>query len=174
MTERTLSSCDPGSIVTIGSREYIVLEHYNGGTCVITRDSVTRMRYGNNSDYETSDVRRYCNDIFYNELAAVVGVEHIFKQAISLMADDGSGKDKHVEDYIGLITLGRYRKYSDFLCTHNEAWWTATRKSYRRDDWAVGVCCVSSLGIPGWNGSSWNGNGVRPFCYLDSSILVFV
>lgn len=174
MVERTLGSCNPGSIVTIGSREYIVLDHYNGGTCVITKNSVVRMAYGNNGDYESSDVRRYCNDTFYNELAAVVGAEHIFKQTISLMADDGSGRDKYVEDYIGLITLGGYRKYSDFLCDHNEVWWTATRKSYRRDGWADDVCFVLFDGVPDWCHSAWYSYGVRPFCYLDSSILVFL
>lgn len=174
MAEKTLYTCEPGSIVKIGAREYIVLDHYNDGTYVITKDSVVEMPYGNNGDYETSDVRRYCNDTFYNELAAVVGVEHIFKQAISLMADEGSGRDKYVEDYIGLITLGGYRKYSDFLCDHNEVWWTATRKTYRRNGWAGGVCVVDSYGVPDCYYRTWVSIGVRPFCYLDSSILVFV
>lgn len=51
---------------------------------------------------------------------------------------------------------------------------TLLSKVNRRNGWAGGVCVVDSYGVPDCYYRTWVSIGVRPFCYLDSSILVFV
>jgi len=75
----TLGEAKPGSVVKIGNREYIVLGHAEETTAVITKDFTKEMEFGQTGDYLTSDVRKYCNGEFYNELVAAVGAENICK-----------------------------------------------------------------------------------------------
>ena len=49
---RILGDAKPGEVVKVGKREYIVLEHNNGKTAVITKDFVVRMEFGNSCDYK--------------------------------------------------------------------------------------------------------------------------
>lgn len=160
-----------GSIVKIGNREYIVLEHSEETktTAVITKDFATTMKFGKSGDYMTSDVRKYCNGEFYNELVAAVGTENIVKHTVKLVADDGTGKGKTCCDNVSIITTENYRRYREFLKAYGDWWWTATRVTYDDKNYARSVCCVCSSGFVDWGGCCY---GVRPFCILKSSILV--
>ena len=166
-----LGEAKPGSVVKIGNREYIVLGHAEETTAVITQDFVRKMEFGESGDYLTSDVRKYCNGEFYNELVSAVGAENIVKHTVKLVADDGTGKGKTCCDNVSIITTENYRRYREFLKAYGDWWWTATRVTYDNEDYARGVCYVYSYGILGWNGCGYC-FGVRPFCILKSSILV--
>jgi len=150
--------------------EFIVLEHTEHGTAVIAKDFVKRMEYGSTGDYETSDVRSYCINDFYNEMVKSVGAENIIRHTVDLTADDGTGI-KTVEGFVSILTTERYRRYRKFLKAMGEAWWTATRVTAEVSGYTGSVCYVSSDGILLWNVCGW-GNGVRPFLILDSSLLV--
>lgn len=169
---KKLGSCDPGSVVKLGEREYIVLGHGSETTAVIAKDFVKQMTFGDSGDYETSDVRKFCNGEFLNELAAAVGLDNIITHTVSLVADDGTGKGKTCKDKVSILTAENYRRYREYLPGYGDWWWTATRVSY--DD-SIGysrrVCCVNSIGVLGWGGCGYC-RGVRPFCILNSSILV--
>jgi hypothetical protein len=160
-----------GSVVKIGNREYIVLGHAEETTAVITKDFTKEMEFGQSGDYLTSDVRKYCNGEFYNELVAVVGAENIVKHTVKLVADDGTGKGKACCDNVSIITTENYRRYREFLRAYGSCWWTATRVTYDDENYARYVYRVYSDGVLSWDGSSYNG-GVRPFCILNSSVLV--
>ena len=167
----TLGSINPGEIVTIGEREYIVLGHEEETTAVITKDFTKEMKFGENGDYTKSDVRKYCNGEFYNELVVAVGAENIVKHTVKLVADDGTGKGRFVQDNVSIITTENYRRYREFLKAYGDRWWTATRVTYSDEDYARSVCYVDSDGILDWIDCG-GCDGVRPFCILNSSILV--
>lgn len=161
-----------GSTVRIGKRDYIVLGHADETTALITKEFAKKMAFGKTGDYIESDIRKYCVGEFYNELAEAVGKENIIKHTVKLVADDGTGKDKVCQDYVSIITTENYRRYREFLEGYGASWYTATRVSY--DDslgYSRNVCCVNSNGVLDW-GDCVCCSGVRPFCILNSSILV--
>lgn len=159
-----------GSVKKIGNREFIVLEHTELGTAVITKDFVANMEFGSTGDYETSGVHAYCTGDFYNEMAEAVGEDKIIRHTVDLTADDGTGV-KSVEDFVSVLTTNRYRRYRKFLGAMGKPWWTATRVTSEVSDYAGYVCCVCSDGVLDWFDCGWS-CGVRPFLILDSSLLV--
>lgn len=167
----TLGSVKPGSVVKIGNREYIVLGHGAETTAIVAKDFVKEMRFGDTGDYVTSDVREFCNGEFLNELVAAVGVDNIVEHIVKLIADDGTGKGKTCKDKVSILTAENYRRYREFLKAYGDWWWTATRVTYDNEDYARYVCYVNSGGILVWYGCDCCG-GVRPFCILNSSVLI--
>ena len=172
MTGKTLGNVKPGDTVTIGEREYIVLGHGEGITAIIAKKPTKTMAFGEDGDYIKSDVRTYCNGEFYEELCKVVGKHNIIPHTVSLVSDDGSNKGAAVKDNISILTCDSYRFYREFLPAIGSACWTATRattldKNYDRD-----VCIiVGSSGVLGLGDCDCS-RGVRPFCILNSSVLV--
>ena len=168
---KLLKDFAPGSTVKIGNREYIVLEHSKDTTAIITKEFAKKMAFGDSGDYTQSDVRKYCNGEFYDELAAAVGENNIITHTVKLMADDGTGKDVSCKDKVSILTADLYRRYREYLPAYGSWWWLATRVTATVKDWLRGVCCVRSGGALGWDGCDFCG-GVRPFCILNSSISV--
>lgn len=161
-----------GNIIKLGDREFYVLGHGAETTAVLAKDAARRMTFGGGGDYRKSDVRDYCNGDFYKELAAVVGAENIVQHTVKLGADDGTGKGLSCKDNISILTTDLYRRYREFLPAMGDPWWTATRVSHDEDTgYTRHVCCVFSDGILSWDGCGCS-HGVRPFCILNSSILV--
>ena len=169
--QKTLGRLKPGSIVKLGKREYIVLGHGTDTTAVITKDFVKKMEFGENNNYQTSKVREYCNTTFYNELVKAVGAKNIFKHKVRLMADDGTNKGVICCDNVSILTTELYRRYRQYLPAYGNWWWTATPVSSTINDYARIVCCVNSRGMLGWDVCDCC-YGVRPFCILNSSILI--
>ena len=172
-SDGTLGSLKCGDVVKIGNagREYIVLEHLNGRTAVITKNFMTTMSYGDDGDYINSAVRKYCTEDAYSIISAEVGRDNILEHEVDLTSDDGSDRGNICCDYVSLLTTEQYRKYSDYLEPYGESWWTATRVSANKDGYARYVCYVFSDGVLSWCGCRCD-YGVRPFCILKSSVLV--
>ena len=168
---KTLGSVKPGETVTIGEREYIVLSHENGITAIIAKTPTKTMAFGNDGNYAKSDVRTYCNGEFYEELCKVVGEYNVLPHTVNLVSDDGSNKGASVTDFVSILTCDLYRRYREFLPAIDFACWTATRVTTLDKDYARSVCIVDHGGILGWDDCGYFG-WVRPFCYLNSSILV--
>ena len=168
---KTLGSVKPGDTVTIGEREYIVLGQGEGTTAIITKNPAKSMAFGKDGDYTKSDVRAYCNSEFYNELCKAVGKYNIIPHAVDLVADDGSNKGAGVTDNVSILTCDLYRRYREFLPAIGSSCWTATRVTTLDKDYARYVCIVYSNGILFWYDCDFS-FGVRPFCILNSSVLV--
>ena len=167
-----LGSVECGKTVKIGEREFIVLGHGKDTTAVITKDAVCEMKFGENGDWRDSDVRKFCNGKFYDELASVIGKENIVQHTVNLIADDGTGKGIVCKDNISILTNDLYRRYRPFLSAFGNWWWTATRVTHDNSiGYSRGVCCVGSSGILSWGVCDYCWS-VRPFCILNSSILV--
>ena len=168
---KTLGSVKPGNTVTIGEREYIVLGHGEETTAIIAKKPVKTMAFGKDGDYTKSDVRTYCNGEFYKELCKAVGKHNIIPHTVNLVADDGSNKGVTVKDNVSILTNDLYRRYREFIPAIGSSWWTATRVTTLDKDYARRVCAVHSFGVLFWFGCGYS-SGVRPFCILDSSVLV--
>ena len=168
---KMLGSVTPGDTVTIGEREYIVLDHENGITAIIAKKPTKTMAFGKDGNYAKSDVRAYCNGEFYKELCKAVGKHNIIPHTVNLVSDDGSNKGEIVKDNVSILTCGLYRHYREFLPAIGSSFWTATRVTTLDKDHARFVCFVGSRGILSWSGCDCPLD-VRPFCYLNSSVLV--
>lgn len=169
--QKTLGRLKPGSIVKLGEKEYIVLGHGTDTTAVITKDFVNKMKFDENNNYQTSKVREYCNTTFYNELVEAVGAKNIIKHKVKLIADDGTNKGVICCDNVSILTTELYRRYRQYLPAYDSWWWTATPVSSTVKDYTRYVCCVRSDGLLDWLGCNYC-NDVRPFCILNSSILI--
>lgn len=160
-----------GNTVKLGNREYIVLDHNDGTTAVITKQFVKTMTFGENGNYLTSDIRLYCIGDFHQELAEAVGTENIIPHVVNLDADDGTGDHVECTDSISILIRDQYRHYRKFLPAYGEWWWLATRVNADNPDYARNVCYVYSYGVLTWYDCG-GCSGVRLFCILNSSILV--
>ncbi len=168
---RALGEHELGSVIKLGKRGYIVLQHMNGGTAIIAKDFVKTMAFGKTGDYLNSDIRSYLNGEFYKELAGIVGKDNILKHTVDLTADDGTGVGA-CNDYVSILTTERYRAYRKFLPAYGSWWYTATRVSADVDGYARLVCRVYSDGVLNWGGCGNDSGGVRPFCVLKSCVLI--
>lgn len=168
---KKLGDFKPGETVKFGDREYIVLGHAQETTAVITKDIVKEMEFGKTGDYTKSYVREFCNGEFYKELAKAVGKDNIVPHRVNLMCDDGSNKGVTCKDNISILTTENYRRYREFLPAIGKRYWTATGVTTPDKDYARSVCFVSSGGVLDWRDCGYC-YGVRPFCILNSSILV--
>ena len=171
MVGKTLGSTKPGDAVTIGGREYIVLEHTEKTTSIITKMPTKFMAFGKDSDYTKSDVRAYCNGKFYEELCKAVGKHNIIPHIVHLVSDDGSNKGVAIKDNVSILTCDRYRYYREFLPMIGSPCWTATRVTTLDEDYARRVCVINSHGVLSWSGYDCSLD-VYPCCVLDSSVLV--
>lgn len=168
---KSLGDVKVGDTVTIGEREYIVLGHGAETTAVITKNPVKSMAFGKDGDYTKSDVRTYCNGKFYKELCNAVGKDNIIPHTVKLVSDDGSNKGASVKDNVSILTTDLYRRYRELLPAIGSSCWTATRVTTLDKNYARCVCYVISRGFLIWGDCDFS-NGVRPFCILNSSILV--
>ena len=169
---KTLGSVKPGDTVTIGEHEYIVLGHDKETTAIIAKNPTKSMAFGIDGNYARSYVRTYCNGDFYKELCKAVGKHSIIPHTVNLVADDGSNKGVTVKDNVSILTNDLYRRYREFIPAIDSSCWTATRVTTLGKDYARFVCIVYSYGgVLLWDGCGFS-RGVRPFCILNSSVLV--
>lgn len=131
------------------------------------------MAFGKDGDYAKSDIRAYCNGEFYKELCKAVGRKNIIPHAVNLFSDDGSNKGASVRDNVSILTTDLYRRYREILPAISSSCWTATRITTLDKNYARYVCCVDSYGVLNWGGCGYS-RGVRPFCILNSSVIVEV
>lgn len=171
MVNKNIGSVKPGETVAIGEREYIVLGHEKGTTAIITKKPTKSMAFGIDGNYARSDVRAYCNGKFYKELCKAVGKDNIIPHTVDLVSDDGSSKGAGVVDNVSILTCDLYRRYREFLPAIDYACWTATRLTTFDNDFARDVRTVGFYGILSWCDCDIS-RGVRPFCILNSSVLV--
>ena len=93
---------------------------------------------------------------------------------MDLTSDDGLKDYGAVTRKVSLLTAEMYRSCVDVLDQHKPDcwWWLATPFSTPRHNETDWVKCVSPAGSILYGGFSSDGSGVRPFCILNSSILV--
>jgi len=168
-TGKPLLEYKPGEIVALGAYEYAVLYHAHGTTGLVTKDIVEIMSFGTSKDYGASYVRSYCNDKFYNGLVKVVGADNILPHTVNLRSDDGAIDDVVCEDNVSILTMANYRRYRELIPADSEGFWLATPVTDINYDNHVYWVFNGNLQKTQCNSFC----GVRPFCILKSSVLVF-
>ena len=169
----TLSEIDVGETFKIGDMEFVVLEHLNGETAVVSKGLYGELRFGDNNNYNGSNVDNKCNEIA-KTIENIVGEENLCEHGVDLTANNGMKCYGEITRKVSLLTAEKVRRYAEILMKHHlcEWYWLATAsgtKKWGTDSYAL---CVAPTGsIIGNNGYS-SYYRVRPFCILKSSIFV--
>lgn len=163
-----------GGTVMIGAYEFLVLEHLEGETALILKGLLEDdVPFGeSNNDYRDSVVRKKLEE-FSKKLEELVGEENVIEHTVDLTSGDGLRDYGAVREKVSLLTAERYRQYVDVLDREKPGvwWWLATPHSTSRHENDQWVKCVSPSGCIDYY-NYYNYRGVRPFCILNSDILV--
>lgn len=172
-----LSTLKPGDEFKLGDEVFIVMEHTDKGTRVISKEfAYEEVKFGDNSNWNTSPIRRMLNNEYFKKIAAIIGENNIISMDRDLISLDGLDDYGTCTDKVSLLTATEYAKYHKILglkSNYPDWWWLITPASTPSNNYARGVCYVHSDGILYWNGCGFT-NGVRPFLNLESSISVLL
>lgn len=168
-----LSTVAPGGVIELGEDEFVVLDHDEGGTLVISKDFMEEdVKFGDNTDFNGSNVQRVLYEDILPKIEEVVGKDSIFSQTVKLTTVDNQDIYKDVAGRIRLLTFDEARKYNPLIVNEelDDYWWTMTPWT-SNDRWKYPIAVVSPDGYI-CSRSCYYGCGVRPVLYLKSNIFV--
>lgn len=173
-----LSTLKPGDEFKLGDEVFIVMEHTDKGTRVISKEfAYKEVKFGDNSNWNTSPIRRMLNNEYFEKIAAIIGGENnIISMDRDLTSLDGLDDYGTCTDKVSLLTAMEYAKYHKIFglkSIYPDWWWLITPASTPSNNYARYVCCVDSCGVLNWNVCGY-AFGVRPFLNLESSISVLL
>lgn len=168
-----LSTVDPGNVIDLGEDEFVVLDHDEGGTLVISKELMEEdVKFGENTDFNGSNVQHVLYKDILPKMEDVVGSENILPQTIKLTTIDNQNVYEDVTGKIRLLTFDEARKYNLLIVNEDlgDYWWLMTPWT-SKDRWEHPVAVVSPVGfIYYWICDDFY--GVRPVLYLKSNIFV--
>ena len=168
-----LSTVAPGGVIDLGEDKFVVLDHYEGGTLVISKDFMEEnVKFGENTDFNGSNVQHVLYKDILPKMEDVVGSENILPQTIKLTTIDNQNVYEDVTGKIRLLTFDEARKYNLLIVNEDlgDYWWLMTPWT-SKDRWAYPVAVVSPVGNFGLRDCYFR-SGVRPVLYLKSNIFV--
>lgn len=172
-----LSTLKPRDEFKLGDEVFIVLEQTDNGTRVISKEfAYNDVKFGDNSNWNVSPIRKMLNNEYFKKIAAIIGEKNILSMDRNLTSLDGLDDYGTCTDKVSLLTSAEYAKYHKILglkSNYPDWWWLITPASTPSNDYSRGVCCVCSRGILGWDVCGFS-RGVRPFLNLESSISVLL
>lgn len=171
-----LSTLKPGDAFKLGDETFIVLEHTNDGTRVISKEFVfCNVGFGDCSNWKKSPIRtQKLGQEYYEKICNIVGKNNIIPMTRNLTSMDGLDDYGTCTDVVSMLTLAEYAKYHKILglkTDYPDWWWLITPYSTPSNDYTNVVCCVNNAGSFNWYGCGCS-NGVRPFLTLKSFISV--
>lgn len=181
--KKTLKNLAPGDIFTFAGERFVVLEHLEDGTFVLTEGSIGDSPFqekdtDTRNDYSKSTVKdkvdKFVSELPRNsaEAAAILPFE------LDLRPTDQSNGYGTIEVRAALLTLWQYGKYKEIIPLLDDWWWLATplwtrwlRSPYT--NYTYSAWLVFSSG--NYYGSICSDTyGVRPALLLNSELLVSV
>lgn len=172
-----LSTLKPGDEFKLGDEVFIVMEHTDKGTRVISKEfAYKEVKFGDNSNWNTSPIRRMLNNEYFEKVAAIIGENNIISMDRDLTSLDGLDDYGTCTDKVSLLTAMEYAKYHKILglkSNYPDWWWLITPASTPSNNYTRSVCGVSSCGVLLWSVCVY-AYGVRPFLNLESSISVLL
>lgn len=170
-----LSSLKPGETFKIGEHDFIVLDHENGITKVISKNFMKKNVVFDNDcrDYNKSNLRKVMEKEILPVIAKEVGASNLVIHTVNLTSVDMQKEFEPCECLVRPLTFDEVREYNDLLVNKelNDLWWTCTPWSTEERGWKYGITVVSPSGNFGYNDCN-DYDGVRPFCILKSNIFV--
>lgn len=172
-----LSTLKPKDEFRLGDEVFIVLEQTDNGTRVISKEfAYNDVKFGDNSNWNVSPIRKMLNNEYFKKIAAIIGEKNILSMDRDLTSLDGLDDYGTCTDKVSLLTSAEYAKYHKILglkSNYPDWWWLITPASTPSNDYSRYVCYVGSYGILSWSGCGYS-YGVRPFLNLESSISVLL
>ena len=168
-----LSTVAPGGVIDLGEDEFVVLDHNEGGTLVISKDLMAEdVKFGNNTDFNGSNVQRVLYEDILPKIEGAVEKDSILSQTVKLTTVDNQDIYKDVTGRIRLLTFDEARKYNPLIVNEDvgDYWWTMTPWT-SRDRWEYPITVASPDGNFS-RGNCYYDFGVRPVLYLKSNIFV--
>lgn len=168
-----LSTVAPGGVINFGEDEFVVLDHDDGGTLVISKELMAEdVKFGDNTDFNGSNVQNVLHKDILPKLEEAVGKDNILSQTIKLTTIDNQNVYEDVTGKIRLLTFDEARKYNLLIVNEDlsDYWWLMTPWT-SRDRWRNLVAVISSVGSIGRRYCYFS-QGVRPVLYLKSNIFV--
>ena len=172
--EKMIRLCDVkiGSII---NGKYVVVEQdlFNKRTAVVRKGVIDkRIAFGKSNNWKESDLRKYLNKEYYEELCEEFGRESIENHMVDLLSMDGS--DEYGSDvcFVSAMTFDRYREYHKLIGNAKCVEWLSTPNQTKDDGDTTYVRCVGGDGFVRCDDCDWFGGAVRPFFVLDSNIFV--
>lgn len=168
-TGTELSLLSPGDVFEKNGIKYIVCEQFaDGRTAVVRKECLDdKMEFGSDNNWKNSDLRKYLNGKYYNEIKNTFGVENIMDHEVDLTSLDGYDDYGVSTDKISVMNIDRYRKYHRFIGNTGCWYWLSTPNSTPSGVGSSGVRCVDGGGGVDWDVCSCSGS-VRPFFILKS------
>lgn len=170
-----LSSLKPGETFKIGEHDFIVLDHENGITKVISKNFMKKNVVFDNDcrDYNKSNLRKVMEKEILPVIAKEVGASNLVIHTVNLTSVDMQKEFEPCECLVRPLTFDEVREYNDLLVNKelNDLWWTCTPWSTEERGWKYGITVVSPSGNLNYDNCNYN-YGVRPFCILKSNIFV--
>lgn len=172
-----LSTLKPKDEFRLGDEVFIVLEQTDNGTRVISKEfAYNDVKFGDNSNWNVSPIRKMLNNEYFKKIAAIIGKKNILSMDRDLTSLDGLDDYGTCTDKVSLLTVVEYAKYHKTLglkSNYPDWWWLITPASTPSNDYSRVVCYVNSRGILDWRDCG-DAGGVRPFLNLESSISVLL
>ncbi len=168
-----LSTVKPGGVIELGEDEFVVLDHDEGGTLVISKEFMAEdVKFGENADFNGSNVQRILYEDILPKIEEIIGADNIIPQTIKLTTVDNQNVYEDVAGKIRLLTFDEVRKYNLLIVNEDlgDYWWLTTPWT-SRDRWEYPVAVVSPEGGIDYGLFDYD-FGVRPVLYLKSNIFV--
>ena len=170
-----LCSLKPGETFKIGEHDFVILDHDDETTKVISKNFMKEnvIFDDNCRDYSKSNLRKLMEEEILPVIEAEVGISNLVAHTVDLTSVDMQKEFEPCECLVRPLTFDEVRKYNDLLVNNelNDWWWTCTSWSTEERGWKYGIAVVSPSGYVYYD-YCLNYYGVRPFCILKSNIFV--
>lgn len=169
---KPLSEYSQGDVVQIAGYNFIVLDHDEDGTLVISEDILSNRSFDSvQNDWSCSDLRAWLGGTsWFRTIKNQSGIEVMFLKR-DLTSLDGLHDYEYSIDTVSLLTFDEYRKYRSILGVLSDLWWLVTPWSTSTNGFDRSVCCIRHNGV--CDTVACNGHlGVRPVLRIKSSCRV--
>jgi len=111
-----LSTVTPGCVIDLGEDEFVVLDHNEGGTLVISKELLEEdVKFGDNTDFNGSNVQKVLYDDILPKIEEVIGADNVLPQTVKLTTVDNQNVYEDVTGRIRLLTFDEARKYNPLM-----------------------------------------------------------
>ena len=169
-----LGNLNPGEHFKIADWDFIVLQHNERGTLVISNNLLAENeKFGETRNYKESNVKKVIEEKLLPVVEDAVGKNNIIEHYVKLTSVDMQNEFGDVKCRMRPISFDEAREFNNLLVNNDlpDWYWTLTQWSIEERGWKYSVAVVSPSGVFNNYICSYS-FGVRPVCILNSNIFV--